>query len=138
MWSLMVVSVGELVVLGLQVVVGPSGRLGAQPLLQCLLEAFDLALGLGVVGAAVLLVDAEDDQFAFEVVGAVQESRGEDQTVVRQRGCGDAVGVDRGAERGHDDVSGHWGVGGAAQRVAGVVVQEREDLYVGAVGQGPV
>ena len=46
--------------------------------------------------------------------------------------------VDRGAEDIDDDVAGHRRVDGAAQSEAGVVVEEREDLDVGAVGQGPV
>ena len=85
-----VVGGGERVELGLQCAQGTgrwlgaqgTGRwLGAQPLLHGLLEALDLALGLGVVGASVLLVDAEDDQLTLEGVGAVQESGGEDQAV---------------------------------------------------------
>ena len=50
--ALVVVDVAELVELGLQFVeVGGEG-LFAEPFLQRLLEAFDLAGGLGVVGAA--------------------------------------------------------------------------------------
>ena len=76
-----VVGGGERVELGLQCAQGTGRWLGAQPLLHGLLEALDLALGLGVVGASVLLVDAEDDQLTLEGVGAVQESGGEDQAV---------------------------------------------------------
>jgi hypothetical protein len=56
----LVVLDGEGVQQGLEF--GDGGRLvglGAQPFLHGLLEPFDLALGLGVPGAAVLLVHAE-------------------------------------------------------------------------------
>jgi hypothetical protein len=46
------------------------GGLGAQPLLQCLLEPFHLALGLGVVRLAVLLLDAQAAQLVLEGVAA--------------------------------------------------------------------
>ena len=48
------------------------------------------------------------------------------------------MGVDRGAEGGHDVLAGDRGVGGQAQGVAGVVIEPGQDLGVGAVGQGPV
>jgi hypothetical protein len=82
-----VVDGGELVELGLQGGQGASGWLSAQPLLQRLPEPLDLPLGLGVVGSAVLLLDAEDDQLALEPVGAVQESGG--RATIRQ--CNTAV-----------------------------------------------
>jgi hypothetical protein len=41
-------------------------------------------------------------------------------------------------EHGGDDVSGDRGVGGAAEQVAGVVVEPVEHFDVGAVGQAPV
>ena len=53
-----VVEAGELVEEGLQAgQVSGLGGLGAEPFLEGLLEPFDLALGLGVVGLAVLLPD---------------------------------------------------------------------------------
>ena len=45
--------------------------------------------------------------------------------------CGGEEGVD-------DVVAGDRGVGGAAEQVAGVVVEPVEDLDVGAVGEAPV
>jgi hypothetical protein len=62
-----VVDAGEGVQQGLEL--GESGglvRLRAEPLLEGLLEAFDLALGLGVVRLAVLLGDAQAAQFGFQ------------------------------------------------------------------------
>lgn len=93
-------------------------------------------LGLGVVGSAVLLHDAQDREFAFEGVVAASESGGEDESVVGQRGGGDAVGVAGGTELGDDVGSGDRGVGGAADQEPGVVVDEAQDLDVGAVGEG--
>lgn len=58
-----VVSAGEGVQEGLQLDRGGGlGDLGVQPLLQCLLEPFHLALGLRVVRPAVLLGDAQAPQ----------------------------------------------------------------------------
>ena len=74
-------------------VVGLVG-LGAEPVLQGLLEPFDLAAGGGVVRAGVLLHDAEAAQFVLEAVAsaaAAGEAGGEDHAVVGQRGGGDAV-----------------------------------------------
>ena len=67
---LVVVKVGELVELGLQFGGGGGGRAGGQPFLQGLLEPFDLALGLGVVRAAVFLGDAQGSQLGFQAVAA--------------------------------------------------------------------
>ena len=63
--------------------------LGSQPFLQGLLEAFNLALGLGVPGAAVLLDNPQTPEFGLEVVAAALaagEAGGEDHAVVGQRG----------------------------------------------------
>ena len=54
----MVVEVAEPVELGLEVGEGGGGGLCGEPAFQGLVEAFDLALGLRVVGVAVLLGDA--------------------------------------------------------------------------------
>ena len=43
----------------LQLALGPGGRLTLEPALQGLVEALDLALGLGMTGRPVLLADAE-------------------------------------------------------------------------------
>jgi hypothetical protein len=44
--------------------------LGAEPVLHGLLEAFDLALGLGVVRLAVLLLDAQAAKLVLQGVAA--------------------------------------------------------------------
>ena len=58
-WSAGVVGLGELVELGLETDKAGGGGLSGEPPFQSLVEAFDLALGLRVVGVAVLLLDAE-------------------------------------------------------------------------------
>lgn len=59
-----------------------GGGLLGQPLLECLVEAFDLAAGLGVVGPGVLDGDAQGQEFEFERGGAVAGLGGEDGVVV--------------------------------------------------------
>ena len=103
---------------GLQVGQGRwLGGLPGEPGLQGLLEAFDFALGLGVVAAAVLLGDAEGGEFGLEGVAAAAYSPGGvadgvHHPVVGQSRCGAAVFVDGGAERGEHDRAGDSWVGG--------------------------
>jgi hypothetical protein len=64
-----------------------GGELVEQDLdfVECLVEAFDFAAGGRVVGATVLLVDAEAVEFGFEAVAATatsRESRGVDHAVI--------------------------------------------------------
>lgn len=95
-------------------------------------------LGLGMVRGAVLLLDAQGGEEVLEGVLAAAVPGGVDASVVGQRGGRGAMEV-AGLEDGlHDDVAGHGGVGGAADEVAGVVVEPVEDLDIGAVGQPPV
>jgi len=58
-WALLVVVRAELVELALELGECWGGRSGSQPALQGLVEAFSLALGLGVAGRAVLLANAQ-------------------------------------------------------------------------------
>ena len=66
--AVVVVVLDEGVDVGLQLVDGGGGQLGAEPFLHCLLEAFDLAAGGGVVGSRVLLANAALHEFGFEAV----------------------------------------------------------------------
>jgi hypothetical protein len=73
------------------------GLLVAEPFLHRLLEALDFSAGGEVVGAGVLLHDAEFVEFVFEAVAAVAaaalgKAGSVDQAVVGQDGGGDAVG----------------------------------------------
>ena len=70
MRPLSVVDPGEGVQLGLQAGEGGGGWLLEQPVLQGLLESFDLALGLRVTGPPVLLGDAQVAQLVLEPVAA--------------------------------------------------------------------
>ncbi len=129
-----VVLVAEAVEEGLQL--GGRGwldRLGAQPLLHGLLEAFDLAAGGGVVGVGVLLHHVQAAQFDFEAgapAAAAGESGGVDHPVVGQRGGRNAVLGNGFAEAAEHDRAGDPGMRGHVQRVAGAVVEPAEDLHV--------
>ena len=81
-----------------------GGWLLGEPAFEGLVEAFDLALGLRVVGVAVLLGDAEGGEEVFEGVAAAAEPRGVDAAVIGQGRGWQAVFVDGVAEAG-DDVS---------------------------------
>jgi hypothetical protein len=108
---------------------------GAEPAFEGLVEAFDFAAGGGVSGPGVLLVDAEAAEFGLEAVAAAAaagEAGGEDHAVVGQgRGRG-AVAGDSVAEHVDHGGAGDGLVGGDRDGVAGVVVNEAEDLGVGA------
>ncbi len=109
--------------------------LGGQPLLQGLPEPLDLALGLRVIGLAVLLPDPQAAQLVFEAVAAAAaagETRRVDQAVIGQRRGRGAVGGDGGAEGIHHDGAGHALVAGQAQYQPGMVVQPGQDLGIGA------
>ena len=88
MGSLVVVDRDERVELVLELADRGGGGLVAEPALHGLLESFDFAAGGGVVGSAVLLADAQSDEFGLERVAAgasaVSEAGGEHQTVVGQ------------------------------------------------------
>jgi hypothetical protein len=90
------------------------GLLG-EPFLECLVEALDLALGLGVTRAAVLLGDAQEREEVLEGVASATESGGVDAAVVGQGRGGEAVFLGDVEEAGGDDVGGDGGVGGAAE-----------------------
>jgi hypothetical protein len=70
--ALLVVVLAELVELALQLDAAVGERSGVQPALERLVEAFDLALCLGVAGGAVLLTDPEHGQEVFEGVAPVK------------------------------------------------------------------
>ena len=61
------------------------GGAGSEPAFEGLVEALDLALGLGVAGGAVLLADAEHREQVFECVAAAPEPGAVDPGVVRER-----------------------------------------------------
>lgn len=116
------------------VVCGEPGFLG-------LVEAFDLPLGLRVVRGAVLLLDAEGLQGFLERVQATfaaGEPGGEDHPIIGEGGGGEAVRVACGQELVQDYLAGDSGVWGAGQQVAGVVIEEVQDLDIGAIRQAPV
>jgi hypothetical protein len=76
-----VVDAGEGVELVLQLGHAGGGWLCSQPAFQGLVEAFYLALGLGMARMAVLLRDAEAGQQVFEAVAAAGEPGGIDGAI---------------------------------------------------------
>jgi hypothetical protein len=130
----LVVDVGEGVQLGLQLGHGGGGWLGGEPALQSLVEAFDLALGLGMAGMAVLLGDAEAGEQVFEAVAPAGEAGGVDRAIVSEGGLWQAVTLDDVQEGADHGLAGDASVGAAGEQVAGVVIEPVDDLHAGAVG----
>lgn len=113
--------------------------MGAQVFLLGLVEAFDFAAGLGVIGAGVVVSDAEFAEDDFQGGAAVAAlSGGEDGAVVGEQASGGAPGGDGGQE-GVDDVgAGRDGACMAGDGQPGVVVEDVEDFHGGAIGEVPV
>jgi hypothetical protein len=137
--SLVVVVGDEGVELGLQ---RPDGRrrgAGGEPVLQGLVEPFDLAAGLGVIGPGVPELHAELEEFCFErdptgaAVGA-----GEHGAVVRQHPGRNTPNGGRFAEAGHDVGGFEHRPGVGADRDPGVVIDNVQDLDAGPLGETPV
>ena len=102
--AVLVVVLAEGVELGLEAGQGGGGRLRGQPAFLGLVEPFDLALGLGVEGVAVLLGDAQGGQQVLEGVPAAAEAGGVDAPVVGEGRGGQPVGVAGLQERVDDDL----------------------------------
>jgi hypothetical protein len=117
---------------------GGLGVLRGEPVPVGLLEPSGLALGLGVVGLAVFLGDAEAAQLVLEGVAAAfaaGQAGGEHHPVVGQgRGWG-AVAGDGGAEGGQHDRAGHAVPGSEGQGVPGVAIEPGQHLGAGPVGE---
>ena len=116
-----------------------GGGLVGEPALLGLVEALDLAAGLGVVRPGVPNAHPEGDELELESdPAAAAGDTGEDGAVVGEHVGGDAPGGGGPAE-GVDHVSGlerHSGVG--ADGKAGVVIDLVEDFDLGPVREGPV
>ncbi|KQV07337.1 hypothetical protein ASC63_08540 [Leifsonia sp. Root112D2] len=96
--ALLVVDDAEPIELVLEVGDGVGGRLFSEPEFECLMEAFDLALGLRMVGVAVFLRDAQARQQVFERVLPAGETSRVDGAIVSQGRRGRPVFVDVGGE----------------------------------------
>ena len=118
---------------------GVGARLAGQPAFEGLVETFDFALGLRVVGVAVLLGDAQAWSRRSKALRPPAANGGWCRpSVVGQGGGREAVVRGGGEEGGHDRGDGDRCERGAGEQVAGVVIEEVQDLGVGPVGQGPV
>ncbi len=135
---LLVVGTAEGIELGLQLGEGARSGLLPEPALERLVEALDLALGLGMPGCSVPLADAEPGEQVLEGVVAAGEARGVDRAVVGERGRGVAMRLTRRAEGGHHVVAIDPVEGRAAEQVAGVVVEPGADLDLAPVRESPV
>ncbi len=107
------------------------------------MEAFDLAAGLWVVGRGVFLDHEVVDEFGLEALAGVAScpaaggAGGEHHAVVGQGAGRDAVGGG-GAEGCHGHRPGDAFERDTGQQVAGVAVEEVQDLHVDAGGQAVV
>ena len=115
-----------------------GGALHGEVALERLVEAFDLAAGLGMVGGGVLAEDAEAVQFGLEEDPSLAGFAAEDGSVVAEQGGREAVSLSCGVERLDDVWCFDGAVGVRRQAEARVIVDEVEDLDAGAVGELPV
>jgi transposase len=129
-------SVGPVVVVVADVVVELSlelavvGRewLGAQPPFEGLVEAFDLAAGLGMSGAGTDVADPERAQVAFERgFAAGLEPAGKAGAVVAHDMRGSSVALRRVAERVPGGVAGRAATHPSRDHQAGMVVEDVHD-----------
>ena len=134
-----VVVVAAGVELALQLADGSCQGLGAQPLLLGLVEPLDLAVGLRVVGPGVDRPDAAGLQGLLQDDAAAAAGQaGEDRAVVAEQRGRIAVLVSGFAEATIDVGALEHDQSGAGWAVAAVVVEDVQDLDVGAVGELPV
>jgi hypothetical protein len=136
--ALLVVVLAERVELALQLGKVGGGCSGAEPALQRLVEAFGLALGLGMPGGSVLLADTEQREHVFEGVAPAGEPGCVDAAVIGQRALRRAVFLHVAKQYGHHTIAGHGLMGSAGEQEAGVVIEPVEDLHLGPVSQPPV
>ena len=137
--AFLVVLAPEPVELRVELVEIPGEGPGREPLLERAVPSFDLALRLGMVGAAVLLPHAHQGEHALERAGfgGVQAGRVHG-AVVGERGRGDPVPGARLAERFLDRLHGDRRVRARIQEEARVVVEPGDDERVRAVRDRPV
>jgi hypothetical protein len=104
-----------------------------------LVEAFDFAAGLGMVGAGVAEADAAGMQGDFEGYSAgAAVAAGEHRTVVAEQAGRVAMGGSGFGETVVDVAGLEHREGVAAEAQPGVIVEDVEDLHVGVIGQRPV
>jgi hypothetical protein len=127
----------EGVKLALQLRERPHRRLVCQVALERLVQALDLAAGLGVVGPRVLGGDPQPLELDLQEHLAAPRGRGEDSAVVAEQG-GRPVHGDRPPKDLHDVGCLHGRVGAGGQEQAGVVVDHVEDLSTPFPGEAPV
>jgi hypothetical protein len=96
-------------------------------------EALDLAAGLGMVGAGMLVFDAQACELELQQHLAPARASGEDGGVVAEQG-GRQVELLGGRMEAVDDIAGADGdEGSGGQEKPGMVVEEVEDLELAAI-----
>lgn len=137
--SVVVVEVPEGVELGLELDDTACRVEGGEVFLEGLVEAFELAAGLGVVGAGGDLVHAEgadpglEDDFEAELVA------GEYQAVVGDQPGWGALVPARLFEHGRGVFAGHSAIErDQGRHEPGVVIDEIDDLETGPARRGPL
>jgi hypothetical protein len=113
----------ELVELALELGEATGRWSGPEPALQGLVEAFGLALCLGVPGGSVLLAHAEQRQEVFKGVAPAGEPGCVDAAVIGQRARRRAVLPHHVKEHRDDVIAGDRPMSGAGEQVAGVVIE---------------
>lgn len=129
---------GEAVELCLQLDDGRWSRLAGEEPFERLVEPFDLAAGLGMVGARVLQLDAQGEQLGLERGGAAAVLGGVDKAVIGEDRRGQPPAAGRVAEQPHDAVGGRDPERAAGDQHPRVVVDDLADLDVGVVSETPV
>lgn len=136
--SLVVVVGDEGVELGLQFGEVGGRWAAAEPFLEGLLEAFDLAAGLGVVGAGRLGDDTDGAQLDLEADLEAAQTSGEVEPIVAELSQWHPPQGGGLAERLPGGVGGGFGQCLDAQRDTGVVIEEAENPHPPIGGGDPV
>jgi hypothetical protein len=100
-------------------------------------ETLDLAAGLGMVAAGVLVLDAEAGELVLEQDLAAAGAASEDCGVIAEHRSGEIELAGGGVKGLYDVVGSDGGKGAGGQVQAGVIVQEVEDLDLATIGQLP-
>jgi hypothetical protein len=137
--SVVVVVGDEAVELGLELFLGGWGVLAGEEPFEGLVESFDLAAGLGVVGPGVLGGDPEGQQLGLHGSAVVASGRrGEDRPVVGQERGGISPLLSGSMQGAHDIGGSCGGERPALHAQPGVVINDVEDLEHDAVEAGDV
>ncbi len=137
MWPAVVVVLAEDIELPLQLGQRLGGRLLLEEALEGLVEAFDLAASLGVVGRGVLEDDAQALELQFQDDPAPARPACKHRGVVAEERGGQSERIRSGMEDLDHVQSLEGGEGAGGQSDSGLVIEEVQDLDRAAIGQLP-